>query len=109
MRKARREGGEKREKGNVKESREKGIKQRKEGKERYTYEREMDEEGGKWRKKEEMGKREEGKGKGGGEIEESMQIQPKRAGTVLLTIVEFKNPLLNMSNVHVELTSSCNL
>ena len=65
MRKARREGGEKREKGNVEKSREKGIKQRKEGKERYTYEREMDEEGGKWRKKEEMGKREEGKGKGG--------------------------------------------
>ena len=29
--------------------------------------------------------------------------------TVLLTIIEFKNPLLNMSNVHVELTSSCNL
>ena len=29
--------------------------------------------------------------------------------TVLLTIVKFKNPLLNMSNVHVELTGSCNL
>ena len=29
--------------------------------------------------------------------------------TILLTIVKFKNPFLNMSNVHVELTGSCNL
>ena len=29
--------------------------------------------------------------------------------TALLTIVKFKDPFLNMSNVHVELTGSCNL
>ena len=77
MRKDGREGGEKREKGNIEKR-----KRKKRRKERGGNK----EEGGKGRgreeevEEEEMGKREEGKGKGGGEGEESMRLQPKRAG-----------------------------
>ena len=64
MRKDGREGGEKREKGNVEKSR--GREQSRGRRERWK--RKGDGQGGKekWRKKEEMGKREEGKGRGRG-------------------------------------------
>ena len=105
-----REGREKREKRNIEKSRGKGIKERKERKaeekgrgERYTYERKMDEEGRRsGGRKKRWGKERRERGINANTTKESRK-------TVLLTIVKFKNPFLNMSNVHVELTGSCNL
>ena len=56
-----------------------------------------------------MGKREEGKGEGERERGINANTAKESRKTALLTIVKFKDPLLNMSNVHVELTGSCNL
>ena len=54
------------------------------------------------------GKKRGGKGRREREGNQSDYNQREQE-TVLLTIIKFKDPFLNMSNVHVELTSSCNL
>ena len=66
-------------------------------------------EGGKREKQGEKEKQGDGEKRGGGEEGINANTTKESKKIVQLTIVKFKDPFLNMSNVHVELTGSYNL